>query len=217
MDEQKKKQQQEKLILKLLSQIRDHQFNQMNMEDMAKLMGISRATLYKYFANKEEIFENFTEGLIAYFEQRSIGEFSQATIASSFQLVFEQSTSLALLVPDSFMAQLEVMYPTLHERLRTAIAKRNQQVVDFYLFGMEAGVFKQLNPQLLVAQQQLFETLFNPKFLMQNRLTVEQALWDFYELQKYQLFQIEHLQSVDDDAMKPKIEYLTNKVTNLIF
>ena len=52
---------------------------------------------------------------------------------------------------------------------------------------------------------------------MQNQLTVEQALWDFYYLQKEQLLFESYQELLNDDAMKPKMEYLANKVTNLIF
>lgn len=217
MDEQKKRKQQEKLIMKVLGNIRDHQFVHMNMEDMAKLMGISRATLYKYFANKEEIFEHFTDGLIAYFELDKEQETKEQMLGERFQHVFEQSTSLALLVPESFLKQLEQMYPEMYYRLNTAISNWHKKVVAFYKDGAEKGVFRSLNPHLLIAQQQVFETLFNPKFLMQHQLTVEQALWDFYALQKHQLFKESHLEAVNDEVMKSKIMYLTNKVTNLIF
>lgn len=217
MDEQKKQQQREKLIMKVLSHLRDYEFIHMNMEEMAKLMGISRATLYKYFANKEEIFENFTEGLITYFEQHEVEELSERNVESLFQLIFEQSTSLALLVPDSFMEQFAIVYPAMHDRLYRTIQQRNERVKDFYRAGMEQNLFKKVNPQLLVAQQQLFETLFDTKFLMQNELTVEQALWDFYNLQKQQLFKESELQTFNDEAMQPKMTYLTNKIMNVIF
>jgi AcrR family transcriptional regulator len=217
MDEQKKQQQQEKLIMKVLGNIRDMQFASMNMEDMAKLMGISRATLYKYFANKEEIFENFTNGLIQYIESKQLSDVTEETLMTYFQLVFEQSTSLALLVPDSFLQQLKDMYPEMHNRLVRAMEERNKQTIAFYRFGMEKGFFRQLNPHLLIKQQQLFETLFNVKFLMQNQLTVEQALWDFYYLQKEQLLFERYQELLNDEAMKPRMEYLANKVTNLIF
>lgn len=217
MDEQKKQQQQEKLILKVLGNIRDKQFASMNMEDMAKLMGISRATLYKYFSNKEEIFEHFTDGLIQYIEANQLSDVTEETLMSYFHLVFEQSTSLALLVPDSFLQQLKDMYPKMHNRLVRSMEERNKQTIAFYRFGMEKGFFRQLNPHLLIQQQQLFETLFNVKFLMQNQLNVEQALWDFYYLQKEQLLFERYQELLNDEVMKPKMEYLANKITNLIF
>lgn len=217
MDEQKTQQQQEKLIMKVLGNIRDQQFASMNMEDMAKLMGISRATLYKYFANKEEIFEHFTNGLIQYIEANQLSDITEEKLMAYFQLVFEQSTSLALLVPGSFLQQLKGMYPEMHSRLVRAMEERNKQTTSFYRFGMEKGIFRQLNPHLLVQQQQLFETLFNVKFLMQNHLTVEQALWDFYYIQKEQLLFERYHELLNDEAMKPKMVYLANKVTNLIF
>ncbi|WOD65283.1 TetR/AcrR family transcriptional regulator (plasmid) [Niallia taxi] len=217
MDERKKQQQQEKLILKVLGNIREQQFASMNMEDMAKLMGISRATLYKYFANKEDIFEHFTNGLIQYIEANQLNDVTEETLMTYFQLVFEQSTSLALLVPDSFLQQLKDMYPEMHSRLARATEERNKQTIAFYRFGMEKGFFRQLNPHLLVQQQQLFETLFNVKFLIQNQYTVEQALWDFYYLQKEQLIFERYQELLNDKVMKPKMVYLANKVANLIF
>ncbi|PID04684.1 MULTISPECIES: hypothetical protein [unclassified Sporosarcina] len=95
--------------------------------------------------------------------------------------------------------------------------ERNQQTVAFYQFVMEKGVLSQLNPYLLVQQQQLFEALFNVKFLMQNQLTVEQTLWFFYYIQSEQLLFERYRELLNDEVMKPKMAYLANKVTILIF
>lgn len=74
-------------------------------------MGTSRATLYKYFANKEEIFEKFTVGLVEYFEGNQLNDVTEQNRMLYFQLVFGQSTSLVLLVPDSYLQQLRKCIP----------------------------------------------------------------------------------------------------------
>ncbi|GEK34183.1 TetR/AcrR family transcriptional regulator [Kurthia sibirica] len=218
MDATKKQQQQQKLILQVLAHIRTHQFTTMSMEDMAKLMNISRATLYKYFINKEDIFNHFTNGFIQYIEKNRLYLIDEEEkIITNFILVLEQSTLLALLVPHSFLKQLKDMYPEMYNRLTTVLEERDQQTISFYQFGTKKGYFRNLNPALIIQQQQLYETWFDMKFLMKNNLSIHQVLWDFYQLQKEQLLFEKYDNLFDEDLMKHKIDYLSKKISDLLF
>ncbi|SIS02540.1 transcriptional regulator, TetR family [Peribacillus simplex] len=212
----KRREMQDKLIFKLIGKIRKSGFQHLKMEDIAKLMDVSRATLYKYFSNKEEIIGRFTDGLITYIKGMENTE-QEFNFYNGFQQHFEQSVSLALLITDEFLQELKNTYPDIYVKLTVELNKRNEQLKAYYTKGMEQNVFNKINPTIIILQNHLFNTLFDPKYLMTNQLTIDQALRDFYHLQKVQLFLPQHVLKVNDDLMEPKINYLTQKITNILY
>lgn len=212
----KRREMQDKLIFKLIGKIRKSDFQHLKMEDIAKLMDVSRATLYKYFSNKEEIIERFADGLIKYIKGMEDIE-RGFNFYDGFQQHFEQSVSLALLITDEFLQELKNTYPNICVKLTVELDKRNEQLNAFYSRGMQEGVYNKLNPSIIILQNHLFYTLIDPKYLMTHQLTISQALRDFYQLQKAQLFHPQHVSKVDDDLMESKINYLTQKITNILY
>ena len=208
---------QNKLIFKMIGNVRKEGFQDLRMEDIAKIMDVSRATLYKYFSNKEEVFTKFTDGLVEYIEQLSNNHMTIKNWGDNFQAIFEQSVSLALLITDSFLKELRLTYPEMHEKLTTAIAIREKQVIAFYEEGIKKEIFNSLNPQLLLLQNHILYTLFDPKFLINSNRPVEQLLWDYYDIQKVQLIQPSAISQLDDKNMNSKIIYLTNKIKSILF
>lgn len=205
---------QNKLIYKILAKVREPGFQQLKMEEIAKIMDVSRATLYKYFSNKEEIITRIAEGLIEYIEEMETPNFE---FPIRFQQYFEQEVSLALLVTNEYLKDLKDSYPLIYEKIDFALTTRNNNMLMYFKKGIAEGVFNNLNGHLLLLQNQLFNQLFDAKYLIANQLTIEQALWDFYQLQKIQTFKPSELTKVDDDLMTPRIDYLTKKIKNILY
>lgn len=51
----------EKLLKKLISAALKDGFQQLRMDDIAKRMDVSRATMYKHFSSKEEVLEGVVD------------------------------------------------------------------------------------------------------------------------------------------------------------
>ncbi|MFV0560491.1 MAG: TetR/AcrR family transcriptional regulator [Enterococcus sp.] len=210
----KRKEMQGKMIFKLIGKMRKGGFQQLKMEEIAGLMDVSRATLYKYFSNKEEVMTRITDGLTEYVE--SMLQTDQ-DFYNGFQQIFEQNVSIALLITDDFLRELQKISPDLYFQLVTALSKRNEVLKRFYEKGMKQSIFNQLNPAMILLQNQLFQTLFDPEYLVTQQLTIENALRNFYQLQKMQLFQPSYLTNIDEAQMEPKFDYLTKKIATIIY
>ncbi|MFE4708177.1 TetR/AcrR family transcriptional regulator [Peribacillus simplex] len=214
---EKFRQTQDKLILKLMPTVRKSGFQTLRMDDIAKIMDISRATLYKYFPNKEDIFYKVTVGFVQYIKDMTTDLPKEETLyATEFQQLFEQSVSLALFITDDFLKELQNTYPLMYEKLWEAIQFREKQLLIFYNEGIQKGVFNKINGRLLNLQDKMLFSMLDLKYLMKNQWTIEQVLFDFYELRKLQLFKPEMLSTVDDSLIVPRIEYLTQKISNML-
>ncbi|PEJ57072.1 MULTISPECIES: TetR/AcrR family transcriptional regulator [unclassified Bacillus (in: firmicutes)] len=215
---EKFKQKQEEIILKLMPTIRTNGFQTLRMDEIAKIVGISRATLYKYFPAKEDLFHRVTDGFVQYIKEMTSNIPNEDTVfASKFQLIIEQSVSLALFITDDFLNELQSTYPLMYDKVWDIIQFREQQLLIFYSEGMKNGVFNNINGRLLILQDQMLFSILDLKYLMKNQFSIEQALLDFYQLRKLQLFKPDKLSTVDDSLMMPRIEYLSQKISKVLY
>lgn len=210
---------QNKLLFKLIPCINKSGFHSMRMDEIAKIMNISRVTLYKYFSSKEEIFQIVTNSFIEYFKEMIILDppNEERLYAARFQQLFEQSVSLSTFITEEYKKDLSSEYPEIYEQLFIVIQEREKQLLNFYNEGIRNGIFNEINGQVLILQDQLLNTMLDTRYLLMNQLTIKQVLYDFYKLKKLQLFKPEKLYLVDDNLIVPKIDYLTLKVSKALY
>ncbi|WP_244163139.1 TetR/AcrR family transcriptional regulator [Paenibacillus pectinilyticus] len=218
MNSGKRHETQAKLVMKLFPYLRKNGLQSVRMEEIAKVMEVSRATLYKYFSTKEEIIGFIVSGFIEYMNEMSNAHLdSEQSFGIRFQQIFEQSVSLVEYFTEVFLNELEISFPDWYDRFREAMKQREQKLLAFYEEGVHKGIFNEVNGRLLIAQDEILRGMFNVKYLMMNQLTVQQILTDYYYLKKLQLFKPEKLPIIDDAVMIPRIEHLTQKITKNLY
>lgn len=214
----KKHEARSRLIMKLFPYLRKNGLQSVRMEEIAKVMEISRATLYKYFSTKEDIIGFIISGFVEYMDELSASRpDSETSFGTRFQQYFEQSVSLMEYFTEIFLNELEISYPEWYERLNEAMQRREKQVLAFYDEGIRKGLFNRINGKILIKQDDILRSMLTVKYLMTNQLTVQQVLTDYYQLKKIQLFQPDKLSVVDDTAMTAVIEHLTQKITKNLY
>ncbi|MEE4562730.1 TetR/AcrR family transcriptional regulator [Paenibacillus polymyxa] len=203
-----------KLLKKLIPSLMKDGFQQMRMDDIAKFMDVSRATMYKNFSSKEEVIEGVVRIFVDYIEQLEdrTNEDDDRSFGVWFQQLFEQSVSLVGKISDVFLKDLQMVFPELYEVLKTALDKREQQTLKFYQDGKDKGVFNPINEKFILLQDDiLLREIMNVKYLLYNQITIQQALHDYYYLKKIQLFKPEKMSLVDDSRIHPVIEHFVEK------
>ncbi|WP_283657164.1 TetR/AcrR family transcriptional regulator [Paenibacillus sp. RC343] len=174
-----------KLSMKLAPYVKKHGFQTLRMDEIAKIMDISRATLYKYFSTKEEVIEYVVNNFIEFINELVMDSLDTDQLyGTRFQQLFEKSILLAVYITDIFLNELEHIYPEKYDRLRIALQFQEQQLLEFYEEGIQKGVFNQVNGKLLILQDELLRSMTDIKYLMLNHLTIYQVLYDFYQLKK---------------------------------
>lgn len=207
-----------KLMNKLLPYLRKNGLQSVRMDEISRVMEISRATLYKYFSTKEEIVEFIVDGFIEYMKELTHNPLdSVQSFGTRFLQIFEQTISLVVYFSDIILQDLETSYPDIFDRFNEAMREREEKILAFFEEGKQKGVFNQLNGRLLIKQDEILRGMFDVKYLMTNQFTVQQVLYDYFQLKRIQLFKPEKLTAIDDEVLMPKIEHLTQKVTKNLF
>lgn len=177
-----------KLLKKLIPSLMKDGFQQMRMDDIAKFMDVSRATMYKNFSSKEEVIEGVVRIFVDYIEQLEdrTNEDDDRSFGVWFQQLFEQSVSLVGKISDVFLKDLQMVFPELYEVLKTALDKREQQTLKFYQDGKDKGVFNPINEKFILLQDDiLLREIMNVKYLLYNQITIQQVLNDYYYFKKF--------------------------------
>jgi len=206
-----------KLTNRLFTYVRKNGFQNLKMDEISKIMGVSRATLYKYFSTKEDVITFLVTALITYIYEIIEETDSDQLFVQRFQQTFEQNILLKEFITDIFLTDLQNSYPEAYERLKKAMKQREDQELAFYKEGIKSGVFHQIEGRLIVMQDELLRNVLDVKYLMENQLTVYQVLFDYYNLKKIQLFKPDKLNMIEDDLMIPKLEYMAQKISKNLY
>jgi len=203
-----------KLLKKLLPFVMKEGFQQMKMDDIAKYMDVSRATMYKHFSSKEDVVEGVVRMFVDFIEKledRTL-EDDEASFGVWFQQLFEQSISLVGKLTDVFLKELQIVYPELYDTLKSTLNKREQQALQFYQDGKGKGIFNQINEKFILLQDDLLlREITNVKYLIYNQVSIQQVLYDYYHFKKIQLFKPDKMALVDDSKIGPIIDHVVEK------
>ncbi|QGQ95093.1 TetR/AcrR family transcriptional regulator [Paenibacillus psychroresistens] len=204
-----------KLVNKVVPMIRRNGFQSLKMEEIAKHMDVSKATLYKYFSSKVDVIDAAVSVLVDYIrEQIAPQDGNLASFGRGFQMLFEQSVILGAYISDGFLKELQAVYEDQHQRLQDAMLDRQAHISSFYRQGIQNGVFHANSEQLMFLQDYvLTRAMLEVKFLMQYQLTLEQVIAAYYGLVKNQLIKAEFQELVDDTVMHAVFVKIAAKVT----
>lgn len=208
-----------KLTLKITPIISKNGFQSLKMEEIARLMNISKGTLYKYFSSKEEVIEAIINDLVVYIDGFSIEERTDLkSYIDVFNQLFEQTILLGAYVPEIFLNDLEKIYPDLYNRLKDSMNRNENEIRKFYIDGKKKDIFNDINESLIFLQNYIFiRSFLDMKFLINNNMTLKKSILDFYNLTKYQLIKADKFYLINESEVIEKIDYLSNKITRDLF
>ena len=214
---EKQHQMRQKLTNKLLFHVRKNGFQGLKMDEISKIMDISRATLYKYFSTKEDIISFIVSTFVEYIHEIIEDSDADQVFVQRFQQTFEQTILLKEYITDIFLRELENSYPENYERLKEAMKQREYQELAFYDEGIKEGFFNKIDGRLIIMQDEILSNVLDVKYLMENHLTVYQVLFDYYNLKKFQLFKPDKIKMMDDNLMIPRIECMAQKISKNLY
>lgn len=214
---EKQHQMRQKLSNRLLAHVRKNGFQGLKMDEISKIMDVSRATLYKYFSTKEDIITFIVSAFVEYIHEIIEDSDSDQVFVQRFQQTFEQTILLKEYITDIFLRELENSYPENYERLKEAMKQREYQELAFYDEGIKEGFFNKIDGRLIIMQDEILSNVLDVKYLMENQLTVFQVLFDYYNLKKFQLFKPDKMKMIDDNLMIPRIEHMAQKISKNLY
>lgn len=155
------------------------------MDNIAQLLNISKATLYKYFSSKKEIINEVVRykiGEIVAFEAQLAD--TEITFSEQFFDVVKEASMILSEISEQFLYDTKRHQPKLFEKVIHFQDRALTIAERFYQRGIEAGVIKNIDPKILALTDKMFiRSVSNPKFLSEHNITRQQA-FDAYFLMK---------------------------------
>ncbi len=213
MNENQRNQMREEMIHRLMSRSRKDSLTTMRAEDMAKYMNVSKVTMYKYFSSKDEILAMIVSIVANYLRNEEIPSTHESgAIIEGYQKSFEHSLMTTYYFPERFFHDFKAYNQSLYEKIVDAQQYRLKQLDELYRLGAEQGVFYPVNSAILILEDKLIlGRILEPSFLIQHGLSLEQALIDYYEMQKRTLIYPKYLNNMDDSPVEEAIRHFIIK------
>ena len=177
------------LMIKIAVVVRQRGVNILKIDDFTKYMDISKATFYKYFKDKNDVVNCFVEKYIE--SSINFNEYEDNTLLDKdlYFLIFQKILYQFTVGSQIFLNDIKELYSDLWEKIQLSIFKRNENLVKIYQNSIEAKILENVNPNLLVLQDEVFfSQITQNNFLVTRNLTIQQAIEDYFYLRVNQLF-----------------------------
>lgn len=201
-------------VKKIINVIRTQGFLSLTIQDIAHLMNMSRASLYNYFSSKEDIVMELTNFCITYIHEagQTISN-EELSYPLRLQKVFEQAVFSAFYSSDIYLTDLKRSCTHLYEKKMQSRKVQLSTLHSFYRRGMNEGIFNELNPALIIMQDEtVLKRLANSPFLMEEELSLKKALCDYYEAKKCQVLRPQFLKSTNNEDTIEMVDRILQKL-----
>ncbi|GIV33356.1 MAG: TetR family transcriptional regulator [Chitinophagales bacterium] len=154
------------------------------MDEVARLLHISKATLYKYFSSREEIV-----ALCVAQKLQDIGRFrdiltdkNKPFLERYFQSIEYLSQQLAD-ISSTFLADLKSIFPDTWATVDAFIESALEIILNYYEEGIRIGALQKANPHLMVMTDRFFlMALSDPRFLNASGLSLQEAFRQYFKM-----------------------------------
>jgi len=161
-----------------------HGLKKFTMSEIAKILGVSKATLYKHFNSREQI---IAEGLEL--KLNEIGSFKYNLFDENLPFIerYIKSTQVFLVeiagISVNFLVDIKELYPDIWKKIVFFRAYSVDLLKQFYQQGIELGYFHDVSPTILALNDKLFfDAISDPDFLLEHNITMQQAFKDYLTL-----------------------------------
>ncbi|MEO1437161.1 MAG: TetR/AcrR family transcriptional regulator [Bacteroidota bacterium] len=168
----------------------DGRLSKATIQEIADILSVSKATLYKHFSSKQEILEAVVSTRLELIIQCS--KVLQET-AIPYRERLEESVGMIIESLAGISNQFLFDLKNWHPNLWNLVEQLHQTVITdleaFYQEGKKAGILNDLDTRLLAITDLVFIRNFSdPQFLIDNQLNLESAISGYFKLKKEGLF-----------------------------
>jgi AcrR family transcriptional regulator len=163
---------------------RDKGIKNFSMDDMAEVIGISKATLYKYFKSRDEIVALFitdklkkSAGFVTRLHDEGQPYIDRYKNAVAYFCETVADTSVLLLT------DLKELYPDIWLMINQFRDYSTKILTEYYEQGIKEGIFNPIHTAILAAGDQYALTILtDPDFLKKTDMTLGEAIEEYFEL-----------------------------------
>ena len=154
------------------------------MNDIAKHLNLSKATIYNYYQSKEDLVHDSLWVKLKELEQLKNHLFDEDKdfIERYFEGVRLSADCLAGMT-DIYLTDLKENYPKSWNSIVYFKEKSIENLTKYYQMGIERGIFRPFDVKIMAAcDLVIFNSFINPNFLTDNGITVQDAFSEYFNM-----------------------------------
>lgn len=179
MDEQEVVMDQRELILEGTVKAFNEKGLKFTMDDVAKILGMSKKTIYTVFRDKESMFFTMVEYMFD-----SIKESEQRILADEEMTTLEKIRKILVVLPESYrdvdfrhLYLLKDKYPVIYEQVEKRLETGWETTIALLEQGIEEGVIRPVKiPIIKMMLEAALEQFFQRDVLLRNDISYMDAL-----------------------------------------
>lgn len=161
-----------------------------SMNDIVRFLEISKATFYRHFRSRDELFELFIEYVVDeilsarhYLHDESLRY--EERLLTTFGAILQQISGIGFLL----LADLRSNLPRLWKKVRETYVIWETELRQFFADGIERGYVHDLNPAILAHMVVVFSReLMRPEYLQGLNMTLGEAFGEMFRIQVRTVF-----------------------------
>jgi AcrR family transcriptional regulator len=174
-------------VRQLYPLLQEHGIRAFSMDEMAKALGRSKATVYKHFESHKEIVSiAVLQKLDDLRHFQTILEDPNKSYVDRYVLAVASISRHLGDVSNLFLSDLKLVYPDLWELINGFKQFALTVLKRFYEEGIAAKVFQDIDTDILVLSDELFfDALTNPEFLTRKGIHLKDAFESYFKMRFY--------------------------------
>ncbi len=190
-------------------------FQKISMNKVAEQVGLSKATLYKYFKSKEDIARGMVDRITYHLNDLPFTT-SQGIedVLTSLSSIYYEGVLIAAYFSTNFITDLRNKFPVYYDNLMTAIRSTEDRFVKFYTQAVKENYCRDIS--LTLACSQICRTLPNiicPEYRAKYNFRLIELLKNYYKLMLCQMLNTPYLDCVDD---KKTYSFIEDKLIHIL-
>lgn len=202
-------------LKKLIPFFMERGFSSTKMEDIARYLGVSKATLYEHFSGQDELYSLALDYVLGEIHaSRAILKETELTHPERyiylFGVVLQQVTGITAI----FLEDIEKNFPKLWEKVQDFYQSWEKDLEDFYQEGVKAGQFIDIHPAVFSRMiTGMLREMITSDFLQQHRLSLSQVFLDFFRVHAQGVFsgsfEMHHFESLAKGVIRKTLEKIS--------
>ncbi|MCD7948586.1 MAG: TetR/AcrR family transcriptional regulator [Oscillospiraceae bacterium] len=187
-----------------------HGFDGISMDEVARQVKLSKATLYKYFKSKEDIVCDMVGEIRGHLNAL---QFSTDTgidsVLASISAIYFKSVLIAAYSSSKFLTDLEGKYPDIYAAYISALRAVQTRFEAFYEQAVREGYCKKLSISLVGEQtRRMLPAIIRPDYLGRHDTTLPDVIAEYYKLLLYQLLSEKYIAVTEQDSLYSFVDEL---------
>jgi AcrR family transcriptional regulator len=174
----------------LLLQLQYEDLDKLPMDDIARLVGKSKSTIYEYFESKEDIFLAACQTRLRFLVESGLNGVQQGcSTVERYERLVEVFAEGTAGISIHFLQSIKQQYPKAWEAIEGFTNSYIDLLKEQYRQGMAEGIYNPISIELLGFLDRLFVTqvVTNPDFFSDEQYTISNLVRDYLKLRLHGL------------------------------